>query len=95
MTRQETPNDQWCIGCDPDNCCGCGPLVRMSDDFTREYRVLIERLDLHGPSVYYRTDVREFADLQVRQDAERYRESEPQTRVWIESRLVGTWEADK
>lgn len=24
--RQPPPNDQWCVGCNPDNCCGCGPI---------------------------------------------------------------------
>lgn len=67
----------------------------MIDDSTKEYRILIERPGLHGPSAYYHTNIRELADLQVRQDAERYREWEPQTRIWIESRIVGIWKVDQ
>ncbi len=26
--RQAPPNDQWCVGCTPDNCCGCGPYFK-------------------------------------------------------------------
>lgn len=23
--KQEPPNESWCVGCGPDNCCGCPP----------------------------------------------------------------------
>lgn len=60
----------------------------------KEYRVLIERPGLHGPSVYYRTGIRELARLQMQQDVAHYRAREPKTCVWIESRTVGDWEVE-
>lgn len=67
-------------------------MAQVKDSRSVEYRVLIERPGLHGPSAYFRTETRELAELQQRQDAKRYRTWEPHARIWVEVREVGPWE---